>query len=80
MIVQRDRQTAELAEKFRRERFGFGRYSGRPVDHEQRNLQLFGEGAEHVAGRDEAEVDQNLAELYRHARAAIRARDRDPLA
>ena len=63
VIVQRDRQAAELAQKFRGERFGFGRNRGRTVDREQRNLQLLGQRGEHVAHGDEAQIDQDLAEL-----------------
>ncbi len=64
VIVQRHGQAAELAQEPRRERFGFGRYGGRAIQREQRDLQLLGQRGEHVARGDEAQVDQNLAELF----------------
>ncbi len=63
MVVQRHGKTAELAQKLRRKSFGLGRNGGRPFDHQQRNLQLFRQRDQHIARRDEAEVDQDLAQF-----------------
>ncbi len=53
----------ELAEEADRERLGFGRERGRAVDFDEGDAQLFAERAEHVAHGDEAEIDENFAQL-----------------
>ena len=63
MIVQRHRKAAELAQKLGRKSFGFGRNGGRAFDHQQWNVQLLGQRDQYIARRDEAEVNQDLAQF-----------------
>ncbi len=63
VIVLGDGKTAKLAQEARRERFKLRRNGGRRFDGEDGDLQLLGERAQNVALGDEAEIDQDLAQL-----------------
>ena len=56
-------EEAALPHETRREALDFGRGLGRLVESGQRHAELFGKRRQHVAHGDEAQVNQDLAEL-----------------
>ena len=62
-VLHGQRNEAALAHEACRESFEFGRRRGRGIDGDERQGELFGERREDVPRRDEAHVDQDLAQL-----------------
>ncbi len=63
VIVQRHGKAAELAQESGESVSVSGETAGGPSMRQQRNLQLLGQRRQHVAHGDEAQVDQDLAQL-----------------